>query len=286
MKNNKNEKNEEILKQVTFTGANSDQNKFYFNENYINPSDNNKEIDIIHAVLPNDCDDNLSYFYNSTIDLIKSNIQSQSHESKTFDLEKYLIEFSEEFFQKKNFKIDDEKILYYEKDSNEESEKKVFEPHYSYYIDHDIEKFIINIESTYNPDNLNISDSNKVEGNQIVKIKYTYKITEKNDKELYKIKDNKIFSDIHYGDYELNLNIPIDKVYFDYKRENVNFSFKDGIIKIEYPIIKNYDNDNDSNDKVSLVDENSDEKERNNESDENNNSKDELSEESEGDHEG
>ena len=110
--------------------------------------------------------------------------------------------------------------------------------------------------------------------NQIVKINYTYKITEKNDKELYKIKDNKIFSDIHYGDYELNLNIPIDKVYFDYTRENVNFSFKDGIIKIEYPIIKNYDNDNDSNDKVILVDESGDEKERNNESDENNNSKD------------
>jgi len=249
--NNNNEKNDEILKIVTFTGADSDQNKLYFNENYINPSDNNKEIDIIHAVLGNED----LFFYNSTIDLIKVNIQSLSHQSQIFNLEKNLINFSEEFFQKKSFKIDDEKILYYEKDSNEESEKKVFEPHYSYYIDHDREKFIINIESTYNPDNLNISDSNKVQGNQIVKINYTYKITDKNDKELYKIKDNKIFSDIHYGDYELNLNIPIDKVYFDYTRENVNFSFKDGIIKIEYPIIKNYDNDNDSNDKVSLVEE-------------------------------
>ena len=234
----KNEKNDEILKIVTFTGADSDQNKLYFNENYINPSDNNKEIDIIHAVLGNE----YLFFYNSTIDLIKVNIQSLSHESQIFNLEKNLVDFSEEFFQKKNFKINDEKILYYELNSNQ-SEVKKFQPLYSYYIDIEKEKFVINIESIYNPDNIEIECSIKKEF-QIFKISYTYDIKENNDKELYKIKDNKIFSDIQYGDYELTLLIPLDKVHFDSSKKNK--LFKNGIIIIEYPIMKDDNNSDDS----------------------------------------
>ena len=249
--NNKNEKNDEILKIVTFTGADSDQNKLYFNENYINPSDNNKEIDIIHAVLGNED----LFFYNSTIDLIKVNIQSLSHQSQIFNLEKNLINFSEEFFQKKSFKINDEKILYYEK-SNESEEKK-FQPLYSYYIDKAKDVFVINIESIYNPDNLKISCSIKQEF-QVFKISYTYDIKENNDKELYKIKDNKIFSDIQYGDYELTLLIPLNKVYFDSSKNNI--LFKNGIIIIEYPI-KN-DNVNSDPSDVELEEEESDEKKR------------------------
>jgi hypothetical protein len=249
--NNKNEKNDEILKIVTFTGADSDQNKLYFNENYINPSDNNKEIDIIHAVLGNED----LFFYNSTIDLIKVNIQSLSHQSQIFNLEKNLINFSEEFFQKKSFKINDEKILYYEK-SNESEEKK-FQPLYSYYIDKAKDVFVINIESIYNPDNLKISCSIKQEF-QVFKISYTYDIKENNDKELYKIKDNKIFSDIQYGDYELTLLIPLNKVYFDSSKKNI--LFKNGIIIIEYPI-KNDEVNSDPSD-VDLDEEESDEKKR------------------------
>ena len=249
--NNKNEKNDEILKIVTFTGADSDQNKLYFNENYINPSDNNKEIDIIHAVLGNE----YLFFYNSTIDLIKVNIQSLSHQSQIFNLEKNLINFSEEFFQKKSFKINDEKILYYEK-SNESEEKK-FQPLYSYYIDKTKDVFVINIESIYNPDNLKISCSIKQEF-QVFKISYTYDIKENNDKELYKIKDNKIFSDIQYGDYELTLLIPLNKVYFDSSKKNI--LFKNGIIIIEYPI-KNDEVNSEPSD-VDLEEEESDEKKR------------------------
>jgi len=288
--NNKNEKNDEILKIVTFTGADSDQNKLYFNENYINPSDNNKEIDIIHAVLGNED----LFFYNSTIDLIKVNIQSLSHQSQIFNLEKNLINFSEEFFQKKSFKINDEKILYYEK-SNKSEEKK-FQPLYSYYIDKAKDIFVINIESIYKPDNLKISCSKKQEF-QIFKISYTYDIKENNDKELYKIKDNKIFSDIQYGDYELTLLIPLDKVYFDSSKKNI--LFKNGIIIIEYPIIKDEGNSDPSDvelkeeeeeesDEKKRIDSDSDGKERedendNSENDENENNNNENDDDDEND---
>ena len=90
------------------------------------------------------------------------------------------------------------------------------------------------------------------------KISYTYDIKENNEKELYKIKDNKIFSDIQYGDYELTLLIPLNKVYFDSSKKNI--LFKNGIIIIEYPI-KNDEVNSEPSD-VDLEEEESDEKKR------------------------
>ena len=251
-----------------------EQNKFYYEENFINTSDNNKEINITHLVLANYENEDLFYKYITSIDFIKVIIKDCSKSSETFKIKEKLLEFLKENKKFYNFGINKQNEIYYD-DSLKNSKiskiskiseihlDKKFSPNFCYYIDKKRNKFIIEVETIFNPTDFKINNEKQSDtGKQIITMNFTKEINNKNDKELCDLipKDY----DIQLGKCELKLIIPFDLVYFDSSVKTMKFTFENGKIKIEYEIMDfNKDDSNDS--KVELINENSDDQSDNEE---------------------
>ncbi len=261
-----NNKKDSILIQNTFKKAGmfftDDQNKFYFEENFINPSDNNKEINIIHLVLANyENDENLYYKYTSSLEFIGVIIKECSKSAETFKVKDKLLEFLKENKKFYNFEINNKNEIIYEEKKNKINKIKdihlneKISPNFCYYIDKERNKFIVEIETIFNPSDIKINNEKQSgTGVQIITIKFKKEINSENDKELCDIVPQDY--DIQLGDCELKLIIPFDKVYFDSSTKTMKFFFENGKIQIEYEIMKN---DDDSNNSVVKLDDESEE---------------------------
>ena len=245
-----------------------EQNKFYYEENFINPSDNNKEINIIHLVLANYENEKLYEKYITSIDFIEVIIKDCSKSAETFKIKDKLLEFLKENKKFYNFEINNNNEIIYEEKNNKINKisdihlNEKFSPNFCYYIDKERNKFIIEIETIFNPPDFKINNEIKSgpTGVQILTINFTKEINNENDKELCNVVPQDY--DIQLGDCELKLIIPIDKVQFDSSTDKRKCFFENGKIQIEYELTDNKDDSSDS--VVKLKEESEEESESNN----------------------
>jgi len=267
-----NNKENSILTSNTYKKAGmyftDEQNKFYYEENFINPSDNNKEINIIHLVLANYENEKLYEKYITSIDFIEVIIKDCSKSAETFKIKDKLLEFLKENKKFYNFEINNNNEIIYEEKNNKINKisdihlNEKFSPNFCYYIDKERNKFVIEIETIFNPPDFKINNEIKSgpTGVQILTIKFKKEINNENDKELCNVVPQDY--DIQLGDCELKLIIPIDKVQFDSSSEKRKCFFENGKIQIEYELTDNKDDSSDS--VVKLKEESEEESESNN----------------------
>jgi hypothetical protein len=270
-----NNKENSILTSNTYKKAGmyftDEQNKFYYEENFINPSDNNKEINIIHLVLANYENEKLYEKYITSIDFIEVIIKDCSKSAETFKIKDKLLEFLKENKKFYNFEINNNNEIIYKEKNNKINKisdihlNEKFSPNFCYYIDKERNKFIIEIETIFNPPDFKINNEKKSgspgsPGVEILTIKFKKEINNENDKELCNVVPQDY--DIQLGDCELKLIIPLDKVQFDSSSEKRKCFFENGKIQIEYELTDNKDDSSDS--VVKLNEESEEESESNN----------------------